>query len=370
MTAPTNLPAWVYGPFELLVHAELHYRAGKDFDRRMALISFDNAIEVAIRTYLSLHPVQRKNKTYVRADVEKWLQNFPAQMTFLEEECSQRGVVPAVDAGHMIYYHSMRNEQYHEGQATVPTGEALQGIRAAALWVFGFLYDVADVEQRLQERITSMAPPEPEHENEWDELLDNKYEKIKLGNTDYLASKLLFAYDPIAYKELALSLLDEQEAEAQQTLSATDQLKLEYWIAFCLYVKAQRPDLTFPKAQAIHWMDFNIFFKRGFFLGARINTRQNVLTFGFYNTLPKAVFRHLHASKTEIEAKIGAVLDWDENPSRKQSQAELRLKGVNVKDRSQWPEQHAWFLKHYELFSQAFAEPVHAVDVTSPLRGS
>lgn len=43
---------WVYGPFELLVHAELHYLAGKDFDRRMALISFDNAIEVAIRNLI------------------------------------------------------------------------------------------------------------------------------------------------------------------------------------------------------------------------------------------------------------------------------------------------------------------------------
>ena len=35
-------------------HAEIHYRKGSDYDRRLALISFDNSIEVSIATYLSL----------------------------------------------------------------------------------------------------------------------------------------------------------------------------------------------------------------------------------------------------------------------------------------------------------------------------
>lgn len=51
-----QLKPWAYGPFEVLLHAETHYRSGEDFDRRIAIIGFDNAIEVAITTYLSLHP--------------------------------------------------------------------------------------------------------------------------------------------------------------------------------------------------------------------------------------------------------------------------------------------------------------------------
>jgi hypothetical protein len=51
-----NLPPWADGPFELIVHAEMHLRKGEDFDRRIALISFDNSIEVSITTYLTLHP--------------------------------------------------------------------------------------------------------------------------------------------------------------------------------------------------------------------------------------------------------------------------------------------------------------------------
>ncbi len=39
-----QLKPWAYGPFEILLHAALHYRVGEDFDRRIAMIGFDNAI--------------------------------------------------------------------------------------------------------------------------------------------------------------------------------------------------------------------------------------------------------------------------------------------------------------------------------------
>lgn len=58
----TSMAPWATGTFELLVHAEGHLRGGEDFDRRIALISFDNAIEVAITTYLTLHPIQRGDR--------------------------------------------------------------------------------------------------------------------------------------------------------------------------------------------------------------------------------------------------------------------------------------------------------------------
>ena len=48
------VPRWAVGPFELLVHAEEHFRRADDIDRRLAVIGFDNAIESGITTYLSL----------------------------------------------------------------------------------------------------------------------------------------------------------------------------------------------------------------------------------------------------------------------------------------------------------------------------
>ena len=75
----SNIPPWANGPFELIVHAEGHLRDGEDFDRRIALISFDNAIEVAITAYLTLNPIQRSGRSYSKADIERWLANYHTQ---------------------------------------------------------------------------------------------------------------------------------------------------------------------------------------------------------------------------------------------------------------------------------------------------
>ena len=112
-----TLPPWANGPLELLIHAEGHLRDGEDFDRRIALISFDNAIEVAITTYLTLNPIQRGGREYPRSDVEKWLNNYHTKLDFFEAEIVARGISWLVDKSHIIWTHDHRNEQYHEGHA-------------------------------------------------------------------------------------------------------------------------------------------------------------------------------------------------------------------------------------------------------------
>lgn len=72
----SRLPPWIRYPFELIKHADDHLRTGSDFDRRMALISFDNAIEMSIITFLSLHPEQRNGLILDREKVETWKHNF------------------------------------------------------------------------------------------------------------------------------------------------------------------------------------------------------------------------------------------------------------------------------------------------------
>ena len=59
-----ELKPWAYGPFEVLLHAEMHYLSGEDFGRRLSMIGFDNSIELSITTYLSLHPMQRGGRIY------------------------------------------------------------------------------------------------------------------------------------------------------------------------------------------------------------------------------------------------------------------------------------------------------------------
>jgi hypothetical protein len=203
-----TLPPWVYGPFELLLHAELHYIEGGEFDRRIALISFDNAIEVAVSTFLSLHPLQRGKEEYAREKVVHWLLSFPNKLEFIEHRCTTQTISPKVSSANMIYYHNIRNDQYHEGKSTIPTWETLSGIREAALWVFSFLYNVPDIEERIFERVKLLNKEIdiPQRDGESDKLIDGEYGVILFGDISMYASELIYSYDPNAYRNLALEI--------------------------------------------------------------------------------------------------------------------------------------------------------------------
>ncbi len=204
-----SLPPWAEGPFEIILHGELHYRAGEDFDRRMALISFDNAIEVAITTYLSLNPIQRQNRTYPRADVEKWIFNFHTKLDFWECECALRQIEIRIEKAYFVWYHDLRNKQYHEGSPSTPNLRDLKGLREAALWIFSVLYNVPDAEEILEARISALVAPtdKPVRDPEYDKVIDNAYGMIEFANAIYYTSELLHSVDPVAYKDLALELL-------------------------------------------------------------------------------------------------------------------------------------------------------------------
>jgi hypothetical protein len=203
----TSLPPWANGPFELLVHAEGHLVCGEDFDRRIALISFDNAIEVAITTYLTLHPIQRGNRPYQKADVDRWLNNYHTKLDFLEAELIARGLSWSVEKSHIIWAHDHRNEQYHGGQKGAPEKSVLKLIRAAALWVFSVLYEVADVEALLSNAILDSVPPTaPSPDEAFNVAIDRKFGIIEVGEQSYYVSELLFAIDQVAYRDLGARL--------------------------------------------------------------------------------------------------------------------------------------------------------------------
>ena len=46
-----TLTPWAHGPFEIILHAEMHYRDGDDLDRRIAIVGFDGK---AANTFVQL----------------------------------------------------------------------------------------------------------------------------------------------------------------------------------------------------------------------------------------------------------------------------------------------------------------------------
>lgn len=215
----TVVSPWAQGPFELLVHAEGHLREGGDFDRRIALISFDNAIEVAITTYLTLNPIQRGGRTYPSAQVETWLNNYHTKLDFLGTELTARDLQWAVERGHVVWAHDCRNEQYHSGRKGTPERQVLMIIRDAAFWVVSLLFDLDEVESALEGALRDVSPASgPPRERQLDVAIDAEFGIIDVGEQRYYASELLFSVDPIAYRELGERLrgpADRPNADAE-----------------------------------------------------------------------------------------------------------------------------------------------------------
>ncbi len=232
MSSNLDLKPWMKVAFELIVHAETHLRDGGDFDRRLAHIGFDNAIEVAIATYLALNPIQRNGKTYKREEVDKWLANYHTKLGFLEKEAQERGLTLKVPRDEVIFYHEIRNDQYHQGGPGVPEGEHLEALRSASLDCFAMLFGVNDVEKVLERCLQERRAPRQERvvrNDTVDKLLDMAAEPVIIAGQPYSVSELLHATDQDSYKEVATSV-----TESRNILSALS----------AKYPRYVRPDLA------------------------------------------------------------------------------------------------------------------------------
>jgi hypothetical protein len=216
-----QLKPWAYGSFEVLLHAEMHYRVGEDFDRRIAMIGFDNAIEVAITTYLTLHPMQRGDRIYQTADVEKWLSNYHTKVEFFFVECAARIVSVIARRDEIVWFHEVRNGQYHVGGATVPQRRELDGVRAAALEVFAVLFEESEVAVLLDAHVAAKgAAPLVARSEKNDRIIDGEHGMIEVCGQPEYASDVLYALDPNRYREVALELLAADDVAGEQGMSA------------------------------------------------------------------------------------------------------------------------------------------------------
>ncbi len=222
----SRIRPWARGPLDLVAHAERHLRSAGDFDRRIALIGFDNAIEVTITCYLTLNPVQRGGRKYERFDVERWMVNYHAKLDFLFEEAQGRGISLECEKEEIVWYHNVRNGQYHGGSGTVPEMADLLGVRKAALSAFGFLFEVENVEGLLDARIKEEDNRDiPQRNDKYDALIDGTYGTVEIGGQVYSTSEALYSIDAVAYSEVGRDLEQiSQEIEAKPQDETCQQL--------------------------------------------------------------------------------------------------------------------------------------------------
>lgn len=128
---------WTSGPKELLDHARSHLASRTAFDSRIALISVDNAVELAIRTYLGLPKRARGADGPSRRDLEAAV-GFPDLLNLLERYGGDK--LTGVALGDIEWYHRLRNTLYHGGNGVTVDPEKVDAYNQIAHLLFQNLF--------------------------------------------------------------------------------------------------------------------------------------------------------------------------------------------------------------------------------------
>ena len=136
----TNNKVWTSGPRELLDHAFSHLSGGKSFDYRIAMISIDNAVELAIKTYLSLPKRIRGSDGPTRKHYEEASSSFTGLIDLLEEYAGNK--LSGIELGDIEVYHRLRNTLYHDGNGVTVDPEHVDSYLQIAQVLLGNLLGV------------------------------------------------------------------------------------------------------------------------------------------------------------------------------------------------------------------------------------
>ena len=126
----TNAPPWASGPGEILRHGLSLLKKDNDTNRRLAMISIDNAVELMIKTYLGL-PKRVTGLAITRKDFQEISESFPAMLDALEKHASTKLV--GIDLGEIERPQSVDRrgtDAGHRGRRCC--GEAVDWVSSAA----------------------------------------------------------------------------------------------------------------------------------------------------------------------------------------------------------------------------------------------
>jgi hypothetical protein len=103
---------WASGAAEILQHGINLLQKDTDTNRRLAMLSIDNAVELMIKTYLGL-PRRANGLKISRKELDEIYESFPNLLDALEKHCTTK--LEGVELADIDWYHRLRNELYHQG---------------------------------------------------------------------------------------------------------------------------------------------------------------------------------------------------------------------------------------------------------------
>lgn len=141
----------------------------------------------------------------------------------------------------------------------------------------------------------------------------------------------------------------------------------EYWEEF---LEALRSKGSFPlsskkTASDKNWLHWECFGRKGFKLIVSLHQNSDwiCVNFGIDRVDQKFHFAALKEQKELMENESGISLRWDPLTGEKsKTQAIITKYGMDVQNRAQWAEQHAWMLNCLEKMYFAFKPQIEVLE--------
>lgn len=206
---PSHVQPWASGPGEILRHGLELLSKDSDTNRRLAMISIDNAVELMVKTYLGL-PRRITGLSITRKELQEIGESFPALLDALEKYAPER--LDGVDLGTIEWYHRLRNELYHQGNGLTVERDKVEIYAELANVLFKNLFGYALVEDhsRKTELLGEFLSVWTEVEKGLRTFIDA--EEARSGQSSW-RSRALFDKIRLAYKNKLFSPHELQELE-------------------------------------------------------------------------------------------------------------------------------------------------------------
>jgi hypothetical protein len=138
---------WSSGPGEILEHALELLSHDSERNRRLAMISVDNSVELMLKTFLGL-PKRVTKLEIPRKDRDEFFESFPKLLDAIESHAPD--LIAGVDLGEIEWYHRLRNQLYHQGNGLTVEKEKVTAYSELAVLLFKRLFGVDIAIKRKQ----------------------------------------------------------------------------------------------------------------------------------------------------------------------------------------------------------------------------
>jgi hypothetical protein len=147
----------------------------------------------------------------------------------------------------------------------------------------------------------------------------------------------------------------QQNAKAAATTTPTKQRQLKFWTAWQAWLQAKGSTLRTQKPLPQHWTNIALG-RSGIHLAATVNSRESRVGMEVYinHENSKSMFKQLLAHQVEIDAALGAKLEWMELPDGHACRILQVRPDSPLESEDQWPGYYAWLEQAALRMSEVF----------------